>query len=145
MKQPLGNVRGILLSSIVGASLLFSGCGSGASSESDAQGDNPVGSTVSTLQADSLVGTLDCLVGEETGLASADLDVLSAVPVTPEAVLGALQGMNPDASTVQELVAIPMTLGDTLAALQNSVPADSDALAALTGLQENLSPETLGQ
>jgi hypothetical protein len=148
MNQPLGNVRGLLLSSIVGASLLFTGCGSSSGSTDDTQNENPVDSTVQTVQVESLVGTLDCLLGLEEaglGLGSADLDALSGAEVTPEALLGALQSLPGEVSTVEDLLAVPMTLDDALALLQSSVPADSDALAVLAGIQENLTPDALAQ
>jgi len=126
MKQPLGNVRGIFVSGVVGAALLFTGCGSSSGSKAETQNDNVVDSTLSTVQVDSLVSTLDCLLGAEgagLGLSALDLQTLVGAGLTPDTLLGAVQGLNPGATSVEALLATPLTMAQTLDLLSGGLPA----------------------
>ena len=148
MKQPLGNVRGIFVSGVVGAALLFTGCGSSSGSKAETQNDNVVDSTLSTVQVDSLVSTLDCLLGAEgagLGLSALDLQTLVGAGLTPDTLLGAVQGLNPGATSVEALLATPLTMAQTLDLLSGGLPAGSDALAVVEGLKTKLTPDVLGQ
>jgi hypothetical protein len=100
-----------------------------------------------TPQAEIVIDTVACLLdagGEGLGLAPADLRTLGGAELTPEAVLAALQALNPEASTVQDLLDAPMSMGETLNLL-GGLPLDTDALGVLEGLKTKLSPEALAQ
>ncbi|MBD3800127.1 MAG: hypothetical protein IE886_01510 [Campylobacterales bacterium] len=143
MKKSLTGVRGILMSSAVGAALLFSGCGSSSSTT-----PTP-GTEVGAEQATALLGTLECVLGTETGtltnvLSAADLSLLTSIPLNLTTVANAMVelGLTTTDVTVGAMLETSVSLSRVLDII-GLIGGTPDVLVIVANLKEALDPATL--
>ncbi|WP_345972985.1 hypothetical protein [Sulfurimonas diazotrophicus] len=146
MKQSLSGVRGIMMSSAVGAALLLSGCGSSSSTTTATSG-----TVVGAEQATALVGTLECVLGTATGtltnvLSAADLSILTSIPLDLASVANAMVelGLTTTGVTVGAMLETSVSLSNVLDII-GLVGGTPDVLAIVASLKDALDPATLLQ